>query len=143
MQSIIFGEEAGEQLRINVLRYERDPVGEYFDDNWLAVEVSIQVGAFSATFRASFLTGELEAFHKQMRVLYESLEGRAEFESLEGQLGVGLIGDGLGHIRLDGKARDRAGTGNTLSFNLVFDQTQLYTSMRRLEAALTAFPVRV
>lgn len=33
MQSVLFVGDGGDQLRIDVIGYEREPVGEYFGDN--------------------------------------------------------------------------------------------------------------
>lgn len=142
MQSILFVGDGGEQLRIDVLGYEREPVGEYFDDNWLSVAVEVKAGSFTGYFSASFLTGEIEAFHQGAANLYESLSGQAEFRTLEEQLRIDLAGDGLGHIRLTGRAEDRPGIGNALAFAFAFDQTQLQASVQGLAKVLTAFPVR-
>lgn len=142
MESVVFIGDAGEQLRIDVLGYERAPVGEYFDDNWLSVEVAVKAGRFERSFRASFLTDEIEAFHKESTKLYDSLTRRAELKTLEEQLSLSLAGDGLGHIRLTGSAQDRMGLGNTLAFAFTFDQSQLRSTLQALARVLSAFPVR-
>jgi hypothetical protein len=142
MQSVLFVGDGGEQLRIDVLGYEREPVGEYFDDNWLSVAVEIKAGGFTGFFSASFLTEEIEAFHQGAASLYDSLTGQAKFRTMEEQLSIDLVGDGLGHIRLTGSAEDRPGIGNTLAFAFTFDQTQLQSSVQNLVKALAAFPVR-
>jgi len=142
MQTVVFTGDAGEHLRIDVLGYERAPVGEYFDDNWLSVGVAIKAGGFTGSFSASFLTGELEGLHQEAIKLYDSLTGRAEFKTLEEQLGFDLVGDGLGHIRLTGNAQDIAGLGNTLAFTFTFDQTQLRSTVQGLTRVLSAFPMR-
>lgn len=142
MQSVCFVGDGGEQLRIDVLGYERAPVGEYFDDNWLSVAVEVKAGGFTGFFSASFLTGELEAFHQQAARLHASLEGSATFRTLEEQLSLDLVGDGLGHIRLTGRAEDQPGIGNTLEFAFAFDQTQLQPSVQDLARVLSTFPVR-
>lgn len=143
MQSIVFGGEAREHLQIQIFGYERPATGDAFDDNWLSVEVAIAAGAFRGSYPANFLAGELEEFHRQMDALYASLVGQATFETMEGQLGLRLTGNGLGHIRLEGTAQDCAGIGNTLFFNLEFDQTQLGSSLQSLEDAIKAFPSRI
>lgn len=142
MQSVLFVGDGGEQLRIDVLGYEREPVGEYFDDNWLSVAVEVKAGGFTGFVSASFLTGEIEAFHRDAASLYDSLMGQAKFRTLEEQLSIDLVGDGLGHIRLAGNAKDRPGLGNTLAFGFTFDKTQLQSSVRSLANVLAAFPVR-
>jgi hypothetical protein len=50
MKSIAFGGEEHERLEINVLGYERAASGDYHDDNWLSVEVSVRCGAFRGQF---------------------------------------------------------------------------------------------
>ena len=142
MKSIAFGGKEHERLEIIVFGYERAASGDYHDDNWLSVEVSVNCGAFRGKFRAAFLTGELESFHAQLTSLYQTLKGNARFETLEGQLELEAIGDGLGHFKISGQARDQAGIGNKLIFEIGIDQTQLQTSVQSLATAMSAFPVR-
>jgi len=143
MESFVFGGARHERLEVNVLRYERAASGNnYHDDNWLSVEVSVNCGAFHGKFPAAFLTGELESFYVQLARLYETLTGKARFQTLEGQLELEVIGDGLGHISISGEAQDKAGIGNKLLFKLAVDQTQLQTSVQSLAAVTSAFPVR-
>ena len=142
MQTVAFGGEKQERLEIAVLGYERQATGDYHDDNWLSVEVSIQAGSFRGRFQAAFLTTELEAFRDELKVLLDTLQGQAEFRTLEEQLTLTLQGNGLGHIQLRGKALDQAGIGNRLEFAMSLNQTQLQSSVRSLEAASNAYPVR-
>jgi hypothetical protein len=51
-------------------------------------------------------------------------------------------GDGLGHINIDCKARDEAGIGNTLKFELAIDQTEIQGLIYQLDEILKAFPVK-
>jgi len=129
-------------VEVTVFGYERAASGDYHDDNWLSVEVSVKCGAFQGKFLAAFLTGELESFHTQLISLYQTLVGTAKFETLEGQLELRATGDGLGHIKISGEALDQAGIGNKLIFEIVVDQTQLQTSVQSLAAVMLAFPVR-
>lgn len=142
MQTIFFGGDSVERLEIALQGYERSTTGDYWDDNWLVAKVSISVGGFRGKFQASLQAGEVQAFHDGLVALLETLEGRVEFETLEEQLSLALIGDGLGHIRVEGQAMDQAGIGNRLSFNIDMDQTQLQLSVQSLREAIAAFPVR-
>jgi len=137
-----FGQSEHERIEVAVLGYERAPVGEYHDDNWLKVEIRVGVGGFHGTVDAAILTDELAAFLRQLRPLFESLRGMAEFTTLEGQLHLRLAGDGKGHIELVGDVADQAGIGNRLHFTLDFDQSQLGASIRELETVVAAFPIR-
>ena len=111
--------------------------------NWLVVAILVLAGGFSGRARASILTDELVSFAEQLHPLCETLNGTAEFSTLEGQLLLKLLGDGRGHINLTGEVLDRAGLGNTLSFSFEFDQTLLQRSIHELDSVIRAFPVRI
>ena len=137
-----FGHSERERIEVDVLRYERAPVGEYHDDNWLTVEIRVQAGGFHGKAGAAIVTDELFRFASQLRLLYETLSGSAEFTTMDEQLSLRLAGDGKGHIELRGTVADQPGIGNRLQFTLQFDQSQLGTSIRELEAVTLQFPVR-
>jgi hypothetical protein len=139
-----FGQSERERIEAEVFGYERQRVGEYWDDNWLTVEIRVQAGRFRGNARAAFITDDLVGFVSQLRPLYETLSGSAEFKTMEGQLSMRLVGDGKGHIDLTGEVSDRkGGFGNHLRFTLQFDQSQLGASIRELERVISEFPVRV
>jgi hypothetical protein len=137
-----FGSSEHEHVCIEVLSYERPTHGDYLDDNWLLVDISVSSGEFRGRARAAILTFEFTGFSEQLHALYDTLEGSAEFSPLEGQLSLKLAGDGRGHIQLEGELSEKPGYGCRLSFSLAFDQTQLHTSIRELDAVIRAFPVR-
>ena len=137
-----FGQSKHERVEIEVLRYERAPVGEYYDDNWLTVQVRVSVGGFRGTVDAALIAEEFVAFLTQLRPLHESLSGTAEFTTMEGQLHLRLTGDGKGHIELTGEVADQAAFGNRLHFTLHFDQSQLGSSIHELERVTSQFPIR-
>lgn len=137
-----FGQSERERVEVNVLRYERAPIGDYYDDNWLEIEIRVQAGGFEGKMNAAILTEDLERFLSQLRPLYETLSGSAEFGTMEDQLSLKLTGDGKGHIELHGEVADRPGIGNRLHFALQFDQSQLRASISELEKATLQFPVR-
>jgi hypothetical protein len=137
-----FGQSEMDRIEVDVLRYEREPVGEYYDDNWLTSQFRVRAGGFHGKADASILTGELAGFITQLRSLYDTLRGTAEFSTLEEQLHLQLTGDGTGHIELVGEVADQPGIGNRLHFTLQFEQSQLTASIRELERVIAALPVR-
>lgn len=143
MQTFFFGGDERERIEVTVHGYERAPVGDFHDDNWLSVEVAVKAGAFSGRYQAAFLTEELVLFLEQLQTLHSALRGRATFATMEEQLSISLEGDGLGHITLIGAASDQPGIGNELRFQLSLDQTQLQASLQSLEAVVNAYPVRL
>ncbi|KRW67430.1 hypothetical protein AO741_20765 [Pseudomonas sp. TTU2014-105ASC] len=142
MESFAFGGEEAERVEVQVHGYEREPVGEYYDDNWVRVSVHVNVGSFSGLFDATFLTSELAEFRVSVSSLYESLVGVARFTTLEDQLSLELAGDGRGHIQLKGVAIDAPGIGNRLEFQMALDQGHLSAALRGLDGIASSFPVR-
>jgi hypothetical protein len=138
-----FGHSEQERIEVDVLRYERAPAGEYYDDNWLTVEIRICAGGFHGNAVAAILTRELVEFASRVRPLFKTLSGSADFTTMEGHLTLLLVGDGKGHIELRGEVADQAGTGNRLHFTLQFDQSQLGASIRELDRVISLFPVRM
>jgi hypothetical protein len=137
-----FGQSEHERIEIEVVRYERSRVGDYHDANWLTVQLCVCVGGFRGSVDAAMLTYELVTFLRQLRLLYESLRGTAEFTTMEGQLSLRLVGDGNGHIELRGEVADQPGVGNRLHFTLQIDQSQLGESIHQLEQIALQFPER-
>jgi hypothetical protein len=136
------GGEEYERIEVDVAGYEREPVGQFYDDNWLPVTVSVTVGRFVGQFSAEFMSDDFSRFLSQLSKLYETLSGKAEFNTLERQLFLVLEGDGKGHVVVRGEAMDRVGTGNQLLFDLELDQTQLAQTIRELKDVVAAYPVR-
>lgn len=137
-----FGHSEQERIEIDVIRYERQRVSQYWDDNWLTVEITVQAGGFRGKASAAIITSELVDFLSELRPLFETLNGSANFKTIEEQLSLQLVGDGKGHIELRGEVADRVGVGNRLNFTLHFDQSQLGATIRQLEKVSSQFPVR-
>jgi hypothetical protein len=131
-----------EAEHIEVWVVSRSTAPDYWDGNWLSCQVRIASGGFRGRYPANLRTEELERFHAEVQVLYESLTGAAHLQTMEEQLTLELEGDGRGHVQCRGEARDVAGTGNLLRFLLMLDQTQLFGTMVQLSELLNLYPVR-
>jgi hypothetical protein len=138
-----FGQSERERIEVDVQGYERPASGEYWDDNWLTVDIHVCAGGFRGNASATIITSELSKFLTELRPLYESLSGSAQFETMEEQLSLKLVGDGKGHVELRGEVADQPGIGNRLHFTLQFDQSQLGEAIRELERVTSKFPIRV
>jgi hypothetical protein len=136
------GDAEKAKIEIDVLRYERAPIGEFYDDNWLTIKIYVSAGGLRGSVAAAFLTSELEKFAAELQSLFQTLEGIAEFQTLEKQLHLKLKGDGKGHVALNGELLDQAGIGNRLNFSFQFDQVALGESIREIKAVTAKFPVR-
>jgi hypothetical protein len=114
---------------------------DYWDGNWMNALVELAVGAFRGRFTANLRTDEFARFRSELESLYDSLSGSAEFHSMEEWLTIRFTGDARGHFDIRCTVRDQAGVGNTLTFALAIDQTQLPAVLRALRDIEEAWPV--
>ena len=142
MSSFAFGGEEKQRVEVRVHGYERAPIGEVYDDNWVRVSVHVSVGAFKGDFPAAFLTSDFAEFRGRLLKLSQSLEGVASFSTLEDQLSLELTGNGQGGILLKGVAIDAPGPGSRLEFDLALDQSHLPAALEGLDEILDKYPVR-
>jgi hypothetical protein len=102
-------------------------------EGWFDTEVKVQCDGWRGKFTASFLHGELSALARELRILHEKLHGEAALVPLEPNLELSFIGDGKGHIEVNGTARNQFHSGTKLSFRLDLDQTFLPGIVKGLE----------
>src|SRR4051812_7690600 len=92
---------------------------------WLSARVTVNVGGFVGDVSMSLLFDELPRFKGELESVYRTLRGKAELQTIEGQLHIMVEVDNLGHVEASGKLLDAAGIGNELRFKIRFDQTVL------------------
>jgi hypothetical protein len=138
---ILIGDANGEHVVMNVLSRRSPGLFDHWDGNWLACELQISVGGFRAAFRADLRSEEFLTFLGEVEALSRALDGAATFFTIEEQIRLTLTADGLGHIRVQGEARDLPGSDNHLHFAFDIDQTYLPQICRSVEVVLAAFPV--
>jgi hypothetical protein len=109
---------------------------------WAQIEAHVAVNCFRGTIAPWVEVKDLHPLLEQLRVLYKTLSGFAEFVPLDGQLTLKIAGDGLGHLQLKGTAWSEARHGNCLEFELGFDQTFLPALIAQLETVLEFEEVR-
>jgi hypothetical protein len=126
---------------VSPTRREHPEASDYWDGNWLYATVKIVAGAFRGSFEAQLRADEFLRFRDLLRPLHERLSGRAVFDPMEPWLRIEVEGDGKGHFHATCRATDRPGMGNSLSFAVDFDQTELADVLRSLDAICDAFPV--
>ncbi|MDN5942717.1 MAG: hypothetical protein L0H94_12605 [Nitrospira sp.] len=135
------GRHASNHLKVTVLRRCYLDCTDYDDGNWVDARVEIAAGGFRGRYRAYLRTEEFFGFQNEIAKLYYSLKGEACFDSMEDWLSIKVKGDGLGHMTADCKAMDEAGTGNTLCFELRFDQSDMPEILSGLAEIVDKFPV--
>ncbi len=107
---------------------------------WVDAEAEISVHCFRGTVRIGLLRMDLEVFLTQLRTLYNSLHGCANFSHLDGQFELELQATATGQIKLTGTAWSQATYENKLEFELQLDQTFLEEPIKQLENLLALWP---
>ncbi|TAK62563.1 hypothetical protein [Methylobacter sp.] len=109
----------------------------YSSEGWAQAEVEVAVHCFQGTIRPWVEAVDFELFTAQLRVLYESLQGDAEFSPLEKQIVLKLTGTTGGHIQVTGEAWSQATYENKLTFIIELDQSYLLAPLQELERILS------
>jgi hypothetical protein len=137
MPEFAIGDDVHERLTIDVTSGYKDA-----DLQWLVASVAIHNGGFTGAFSTTFLALDVSRFLGEVRQLYATLNGHAQFTTWEKQIEIRLEGNGRGQIAVTGEAMDVAGTGNRLRFRIDTDQTYLPTLISQLETVCATYPPR-
>ncbi|MDN3546686.1 hypothetical protein QWZ02_19730 [Kinneretia asaccharophila] len=105
---------------------------------WLQVDVEIAVCGFQGRIEPWVEPTDFEAFTKQLRALYDSLQGEATLCPREGQFTIKLVCTPGGHIEVTGEAWSKATYENKLEYVLQLDQSFLAAPLRDLEGLRAA-----
>jgi hypothetical protein len=126
---ILIGSPGGDHVSIRVRSFGYDREG------WNAAEVEVHCDGWTGRMGANFMKGELGRFAQEIRELGRNLTGTAEMNPLEPNLTLTLVGDGKGHVAVDGVARNHFDRGTELVFHFGIDQTFLADIAKALSAA--------
>ena len=136
------GSNDAEHLTIVVLGREHAGADDYWDGNWVIASISIAVGGFTGTVRASLRMDELHRFNEGLKFINQNLFGAAVLESMEHWISLTVKAESRGRIEISGELSDGAGAGNVLSFDLAeVDQTYLPGWISDLDDIEKAYPV--
>ena len=112
-----------------------------YDKSWPITNIKVKGGVFYGEYNANLQTFDFIFLKQQLEALYNDLSSSFEFSPIEGQLFMRFSGDGLGHIYVDCTAKDQAGGGSTLNFEINIDQTDIQELVNQLNAITMAYPV--
>ncbi len=138
---LVVGAASGEHIIVEPRRRNCPDCVDYWDGNWIGCAIDVRAGRFRGSVNADLRAPEFVSFRDALRVLYDRLSGEATFETVEHWLTIKIGGDGRGHFEAKCELRDAPGMGNRLEFTLAFDQTDLPSILRGLDAIVDAFPV--
>ncbi len=120
----------------NKERVEVTLLGPPADHDWIKALVRVSVGGFKGEVEIYMSVSDMIRFKEQLKPVYENLEGVAEFNTLEGQLGIKIEVDKLGHVLASGFIIDDLVNSNRLDFSISYDQTLLWHTISEIDEAL-------
>ncbi|MGV3546071.1 MAG: WapI family immunity protein [Pedobacter sp.] len=130
----------GNFVKINLIGFSHPNAELDWDKNWVKVFVEVKAGAFSGEFDADLMTTDFASFRNELEELYSKLTGTATFSTLEDQVNIKVIGDGIGHLKAECYVMDSPGLGSILQFEIDFDQTYIPNVIRQIEKIINRFP---
>ncbi len=135
MHKVHFGSES-EYVKIVVPK-------TFSSEGWGQATVIISVECFRGEINPWVQAGDFECLSLELRALYETLKGKAEFAPLENQFSLELTALTGGHVELKGYASAHTSHGNKLEFELALDQTYLQRPLARIEEICSHFKPRL
>jgi len=138
--TVRLGGEEREFIAIRVLGRGWPDSDCVFDCNWRHTEVTIAAVAFHGETSGLTRAGEFVTFLQELIQLNDTLEGKAEFATLEGWLTIKITGDGKGHTPAEIELKEEVSQGNMLSCRLDVDQTFLREMVAGLRDVVEQFP---
>ncbi len=108
----------------------------YSTKGWAQADAKTAVHGFHGQVKPWVDGADFEIFTAQLRLVYESLQGEAEFSPIEKQFTLKLVCKVGGHIKVSGTAWSQATCENKLEYVLELDQSYLLGPLRKLEDLL-------
>jgi len=137
------GGTGGEAVSVLVLAYEQEALTNYYDSNWLRVEVGLRMGRLSVRYPASFLAPELARFERELSELVAAASDSATFVSLDGQLALELAADGLGQVAVKWAASPRTSAEPwEIRGNFTTDHASVRHTLAEVQRVSAQFPER-
>lgn len=124
------------------IKHRTHPDGSYdWDGNWLSVTAELKLPCFRGCVDADLRAEELANFNDQIRQLYNTFDGYAEFDTMEKWVGIRMEISKTGRIGCRGFLIDEQRIGDQLTFQLELDQSYLPKLLHEIDSVLSAFPV--
>ena len=123
-----------ERLEVTLLGVPANPKTAGYD--WTKALVQIEVGGFKGAVEIYMCVSDMISFKEQLEPVYQTLQGVAEFKTIEGQLYIRIEADKLGHVQASGYLLDELASGNKLDFEIQYDQTLLWHTLAEIDEAI-------
>jgi len=94
-------------------------------EGWSRAIIEVHCDGWAGNVKGYFRRGELAGFAEEIRRLRHKLSGIARLQPLEPNINLTFIGDGKGHVTVEGFAKNDFASGTELTFRFEIDQTYL------------------
>lgn len=139
MKFQISGDDAKIEIAVNSRSHPQS--SDYWDGNWIASTIKIEIPGYKAQFNADLRTDELRDFVNELKEMDKKLKGKANLVNLDGYLELEAELDIRGRISWIAETCYPAGMGAVLKFDFYSDQSYLKGIINEIEAILSVFPV--
>ena len=129
-------------ITLNIIRRTYPDASDYWDGNWLTVEIYVHVGGWKGNYAALLRSEELLHLKNELEMLYKQPDYSFILEPIEPWIVLNFIGNKKGQITVKGQACDEIGIGNTLGFCFGIDQSYLPEIIKSLRETIDKFPVK-
>jgi hypothetical protein len=129
-----------ERLEVGIIRFETSSLEKENAGNWLDSTISVNIGAFTGSFKAAFTTGDLIMLDEQLRNGLASKSGMVSFKNTGGDLSLSVEFKHPANPILSGVIPPHRLRQGVLHFRLDISQAALYRTLQELEDALHKFP---
>lgn len=103
MVALTVGRPSNDYVVIEVERRLFPHASHVWDGNALGCRVSLHVGRFTGEFASTFWANDFDRFLIGVRRLNQTLDGNADFKTIEGQLNLTIASvSSLGTLRVSG-----------------------------------------
>lgn len=100
-------------------------VGKDDSEGWLNASLQFDYDGFTAKFPFSMMLNDLYPFIDQLKTLYNTLMGDAEFSNIENNVRLHFLTTGLGQVSIQGTLRHNMNQDLKTLFVIDTDQTFL------------------
>jgi len=138
----VIGADRSEQLSIHVTRREFPEASDYWDGNRVYATIHIRASAFRGAYEALLRTNELASFRDQLATLHAASKGPLPSRRWSTGSALAFRATAEAIFLAQYEARDQPGVGNSLRFELAFDQIELPPVFAALDEVVRAFPVK-
>ena len=138
---LLLGSPGGPHLSIDLRRRAAPGSTDFWEGNWLKVDLEVRAGAFAGRVEADLRADELQDFARQLAALEGAGEGTAALASAEGWVSVRLAPAPGGRLAGACEVRDDPAMGSSLRFRIEVEAAGRRTLQEALAGALAAFPV--